>query len=218
MTFDPFGWAATLIPERLLYRLINIAMAIVSALFMIRRIMEYPHFYLKPLWVVETAIFVVLLLAFLRRDDPVDRAVGMREVVVPVVGALLPFALLTSPPHAAVLANKPAVLSIFWVMTAGTALTVWGMWTLRRAFSITVEARRVVSRGPYRFVRHPVYFGEIIAAAAVAALRFSPENMILLTAFVVVQLLRSKWEEKKLATAFTSYRRETEGAWWLWRE
>ena len=45
-------------------------------------------------------------------------------------------------------------------------LAVWGLLYLRKSFSIIPEARRVVSGGPYRFIRHPLYAAEIIVVPA----------------------------------------------------
>ncbi|MDF1554749.1 MAG: methyltransferase, partial [Deferrisomatales bacterium] len=85
-----------------------------------------------------------------------------------------------------------------------------------RSFSITVEARALVSRGPYRWVRHPVYLGEMATAAAVALWRWSPRNGVLLALFVAVQLLRSRWEEEKLARVFPAYRVLCRHSRWFW--
>ena len=38
-------------------------------------------------------------------------------------------------------------------------LGVYGLLYLRRSLSIIPEARRLVTGGPYRFIRHPLYAG-----------------------------------------------------------
>ena len=154
---------------------------------------------------METLIFVVFLVSYLIRKDPVNRSSGAKEIIVPLIGAILPFALLFSPPNLFIVASPVALQVIFYWMTAATALTVWGLWTLKRSFSITVEARDLVTNGPYRFVRHPIYSGEILTALAVTVWRFSLLNLFIITLFVVIQLLRAKWEEDKLALVFPGY-------------
>jgi protein-S-isoprenylcysteine O-methyltransferase Ste14 len=211
--FDPFGWAARLAPEKWLHRLIRAGAIAVFCFFLLRRIEEYGNFLLKPLWVVETVIYLVLIAAFLLRVDPLDRARGVREILVPLAGGILPFGLLISPPY---VANRAVLYAVFWWMTVATALTVWGMWTLRRSFSITVEARQLVTGGPYRWIRHPVYAGELLTAAAVAAWRFSALNVTLLLLFAAIQLLRSRWEERKLGRVFPAYATWAKTAWWFW--
>lgn len=215
--FDPFGWAARFIPERRLHQLIRFAAVALFALFLVKRLGEYDTFFLKPLWFVETAIYAVLLLAFLVRVEPVDRSVGWGQVALPLVGGVLPFALLLTAPHPAVFRDPLRLQWVFWMMTIATALTVWGMWTLRRAFSITVEARQLVTDGPYRFLRHPIYAGEIITAAAVALWRWSWLNAGILLLFIAIQLYRARAEERKLARAFAGYTTFAARAPWLWR-
>jgi protein-S-isoprenylcysteine O-methyltransferase Ste14 len=214
--FDPFGWAAHVVPEKWLHGLIRAGAIVVFCVFFVRRIGEYNDFLLKPLWVMETLIYLALIAAFLLRVNPVDRAKGLREVLVPLVGGLLPFALLTSPPYPGVRLNTAALYGVFWWMTVATALTVWGMWSLRRSFSITVEARELVTSGPYRWFRHPVYAGELLTGAAVMAWRFSILNLLLFALFAAVQLLRSRWEEKKLGRVFPGYDDWAKTVWWFW--
>ena len=90
------------------------------------------------------------------------------------------------------------------------------MWTLRKSFSITVEVRELVTNGPYRWIRHPVYLGEVLAAAAVTVWRFSFLNLAVLSFFVVLQLLRARLEEEKLARNIPAYKEYARKVWWGW--
>ena len=213
--FDPFGWLARLVPEVWLHRGLRGAAMLALGGFLLMRVGEYPRFTLKPLWAVETLLFAVLIAAYAVRVAPVDRARGVRDILVPLLGGVLPFGLLASPPHPSLAANRPVLLLVFWWMTAWTALIVWGMWCLRRAFNVTVEVRTLVLRGPYRWIRHPVYLGELATAVAVAVWRFSVLSVLLLVVFLAVQLLRAHWEEEKLTRVFPDYRSVRQGTWWF---
>ena len=48
----------------------------------------------------------------------------------------------------------------------GVLLTVAAFVNLGASFAVLPALRRVIDRGPYRFVRHPAYAGELIMAAA----------------------------------------------------
>ncbi|UCF30509.1 MAG: EamA family transporter [bacterium] len=217
LAFDPFGWLEGHIPTRRLHTIIRFGGAGVCAAFLAVRIFQYNGFALKPLWAAETLVFMVLVVAFLMRQDPVDRSRGFNEIIVPLTGSLLPFALLASDPVPWIMKSRTLLLGIFWWMTAATGFTAWGMWTLRRNFSITVEARSLVSKGPYRWVRHPIYLGEILTAAAVATWRFSAANLLILVIFIGVQLYRSRMEESKLERSFPEYGAFRGRTWWVIR-
>lgn len=203
--FDPFGWLEKYVPARIIHLAIRIGIIAVLIVFLSQRVSSYNLYMVKPLWFMETLIFIAFLVSYLIRQDPVCRSRGTREIIVPLIGGILPFALLFSPPNLFIAVKPLALQVIFYWMTASTALTFWGLWTLRRSFSITVEARELVTSGPYRFVRHPIYSGEILTALAVAIWRFSLLNFFIITLIVVIQLLRAKWEEDKLARVFPSY-------------
>lgn len=217
MSFDPFGMASRYLPERLLHRIISFSMTALLLFFLIHQIRQYSLFAVKPLWLAETALFTVLIIAYLFRTTPVSRSRGATEIVVPLIGSGLPFILLLAPPSPLVTGNSWLLYGLLWGMAAATLLTVWGMWTLRRAFSITVEARALVTSGPYRLLRHPIYCGEMLAATAVAAIRMSSANLAVLLLFIAVQLYRTRLEEQKLAAVFPDYRQFAAGSWWLWK-
>lgn len=216
-TFDPFGWASRFVPERRLHALVRWSGAALFAGLLTLRVAQYPSFALKPLWAAETFVFLALGAGYLVRSPPVDRSRGLREVLVPLAGSLLPFALLLTPPSPWVSGRRSLLLATFWWMAAGTALTGWGLWSLRRSFSITVEARSTVTGGPYRWVRHPVYLGELIAAGAVVFWRWSPAGAAVFALFAAVQLLRARWEEGKLLRSAPGYPEYARRAWWFWR-
>ena len=215
--FDPFGLVSRLIPEHSLHLLIKLFLALFCAVFLVMRFLEYGDFLLKPLWAVETAVYAVALAAFIRRRDPVDRAKGAVEIFLPAAGALLPFALLLTPPAPYVLARGWLLLAIFWWMTFSTLLTVVSFLYLGRSFSITPEARELVTGGPFRYIRHPAYLGEMLSASAVAAWRFSAANLLALAFFFALQLARARLEERKLAANFPEYPETVGKSWWFTR-
>jgi len=205
MHFDPFGFFEKWIPARVLHLLIRLGVIAVLIVFLFHRIGQYPRYFVKPLWAVETAIFVVFILSYAIRVEPVSRSSGFKEITIPLIGAVLPFALLFAPPNRLIVVNLAILYFIFYFMTIATAWTVWGLWALRGSFSITVEARPLVTSGPYRWIRHPVYLGEMLTAGTVMLWRFSFRNAVIYAAFVVIQLFRVRWEEEKLSRVFPSY-------------
>jgi protein-S-isoprenylcysteine O-methyltransferase Ste14 len=213
--FDPFGWLGQVVPVKWLHRIIRTGVLLVILIFLVMRIRQYDQFLFKPLWAAETLLYIIVAIAFAVRSDPVDRSRGVAEIIVPLIGSVLPFALLTKAPGAWIL-GKPFLLKVvFCWMAIAEGFTAWSIWSLRRSFSITVEARAVVTHGPYRWVRHPVYLGEILAAAAVVAWRWSLLNIAIFILFVIIQLLRARWEESKLRRTFPEYTTFSARSKWL---
>jgi protein-S-isoprenylcysteine O-methyltransferase Ste14 len=89
-----------------------------------------------------------------------------------------------------------------------TGFCVWllvSVLFLGRCFGVLPEARGLITAGPYRIVRHPVYLGEIGACAGLALAAFGTANAVLLGALIAAQLVRMRWEERALADAFPAY-------------
>lgn len=214
--FDPFGWFDFL-PERLRHRLLSAFVSTACAALLVLRVREWPHFLFKPLWFAEVLIYVVFIWMYTVRVEPVDRSRGALEIILPLVAGGFPFAFLLFPVNRDLVPTREKAMVLFAAMTLFTGLTIWGMVTLRKAFSVTVEARTLVTGGPYRFVRHPIYTGEILTAAMVVILRFTPLNAALFVLFVALQLYRSRLEERKLLRVFPEYRRTVGSALWFWK-
>jgi protein-S-isoprenylcysteine O-methyltransferase Ste14 len=94
----------------------------------------------------------------------------------------------------------------FVLLVGGVALSAWAMLTFRRAHTAIIPirpARRVVSHGPYRFTRNPMYVGLTIAYIGIAVLYNSAWPLILLP-LVLIVLVRTviEREEAYLRVAF----------------
>jgi protein-S-isoprenylcysteine O-methyltransferase Ste14 len=100
--------------------------------------------------------------------------------------------------------NLPQVLALGALGIGGNLLDVWGYGVLMHSFSIVPEARELKTAGPYRWVRHPIYLGQLVAQAGVWLVyaRLTWFAVTYFLAFVVIQLVRSIWEDRVLAEAF----------------
>jgi len=186
------------LPERA-YRVGGVVLFAVCVVHKVLVVGSYAN---KALWALETAVFACLALFYAVRAPVVEGPAGPAEALVPLLGGIWPFLLLLEPRGAFGLRHQPELLL---VMCAGTAVALWGYLYLNRAFTIMVEARVLKRGGPYRWVRHPVYAGQLVAAAAVVLWRWSPANLALGLAFAAIQVWRARLEERKLAAAFPEY-------------
>jgi len=76
---------------------------------------------------------------------------------------------------------------------------------LGRAFSIMPEARRLVTHGPYRVVRHPLYICEEVAVIGVFIQVLSPLAVFIFIMHAVFQVRRMLNEETVLEGTFPEY-------------
>ncbi len=80
--------------------------------------------------------------------------------------------------------------------------------SLKRSFGILPANRGVVSRGAYRFVRHPMYLGYFVTDLGFLLTNFSPFNLAVHVVQLSFQVGRILQEEKMLETdaAYRCYR------------
>jgi protein-S-isoprenylcysteine O-methyltransferase Ste14 len=88
------------------------------------------------------------------------------------------------------------------LMVLGVGVRVWAAVTLGSYYTTTLtmtEGQKVVTAGPYRWVRHPGYLGEILIWTGFGVLSSNLIAMVWLPVmFVAVLLYRISSEEKML--------------------
>lgn len=90
------------------------------------------------------------------------------------------------------------VCSMAWQFTAKVFLG--------RSFGLLPAQRGLVMTGPYRLVRHPIYFGYVIGHVGFLLANFSWRNAAVLALLYVAQLYRIRCEEAVLAASSSDYR------------
>ena len=105
---------------------------------------------------------------------------------------------------------------------AGLVMTVAGigLLTLARAqlgnsFSVTPQARALVTRGLYRKVRHPVYVFSSIGIAGLFLYLGLPWLLLLFVIIIPLQFFRARAEEKVLEEKFGEEFRAWKRTTWL---
>ena len=111
----------------------------------------------------------------------------------------------------ALVALSPVEAGPAWRLTAVIIITVGGLLSalvlvwLGRSFSITPQARALVTTGPYAVVRHPLYLCEEITVIGVMLLHFSVAAVLIVVVQWIFQLRRMSNEEQVLRSVFPEY-------------
>jgi len=152
---------------------------------------------------LSTIIFLLLMaMAVILRTRPSARASGLEPRISALVGTFLIYGIVLFPRREFALSLE--AISTVLVMI-GNIGSVVALSKLGRSFSIMAETRRLVTTGPYRFVRHPLYLAEEIAMVGVFMQFTSVWTVLLLAAQIAFQLRRIHNEETVLAASFPEY-------------
>jgi protein-S-isoprenylcysteine O-methyltransferase Ste14 len=119
-------------------------------------------------------------------------------IFILVVGKVQPEWLRPTPNEALRFAG-----AILWL--AAAVICLWPLWYLRRSFSLEPEARTLVTSGPYRLARHPIYTVYLLINAGILLRHLTLPLALVLAAWVVLLLIRVRYEEGVLMAAFPEY-------------
>jgi protein-S-isoprenylcysteine O-methyltransferase Ste14 len=99
-----------------------------------------------------------------------------------------------------------AVLASDVLLIAGLAFAIGSVAVLGRCFGILPDVRGLVTHGPYRYVRHPLYLGELTAVLGIVLGSRQPlwagATWI---ACLGLQLARTGYEERNISAEFPQY-------------
>jgi len=151
---------------------------------------------------IASALFVAMqIVLFLVRKPPVAKLSGAAPRVVAAAGSntgLLYYFLQRAGSQWAI----PSAILIALGMAASTVALLY----LGRAFSILPQARQLVTSGPYRIVRHPLYLAEQVSSFGVMLQFVQPWSALVFLFGVALQWPRMIFEERILAETFPEYR------------
>jgi protein-S-isoprenylcysteine O-methyltransferase Ste14 len=142
-------------------------------------------------------VFVIVV-----RLRPVAKSSGFVPRLFALAGTCMPSFMTVLPRNPDSLAVNIAACVLIAI---GFGLAVYAFSYLNRSASIMPEARRLVTGGPYRLLRHPVYLFEEIGIIGLALPFASAWALLWLLLHIGCQFQRMKNEERVLRGAFPEY-------------
>ena len=149
-----------------------------------------------------TIFFVTLAWLMVARPAAVARREGLVPLLISMVGTYGVWLVAFLP--AAVLSPAMGMVSAAVTLT-GSILIVFSIVCLGTSFSIAPQARALITHGPYRIVRHPLYAAEEIAIVGVAMNVAWWAAAPFLIVHIALQLRRMSYEETLLRSVFPEY-------------
>jgi protein-S-isoprenylcysteine O-methyltransferase Ste14 len=141
------------------------------------------------LLVSETLVLVLTIVR--RKATLVDRS--LIAAVVTTTAVTGPFLLRASNTGGLMPDAVTAALSV-----AGLIVVIAGKLVLGRSFGIVPANRGVVTRGPYLYVRHPIYTGYLITHVGFLAAHPTVWNALALITADLALVIRALYEERVL--------------------
>lgn len=99
------------------------------------------------------------------------------------------------------------------LLLVGLGMVSLARFQLGRSFSVTPQARKLVTHGLYSRIRNPIYFFGAVAMAGFFLIIQRPTLWVLFMAVVVIQIVRARREaavlEAKFGEEYRTYRSRT---------
>jgi protein-S-isoprenylcysteine O-methyltransferase Ste14 len=144
---------------------------------------------------LEAVLVCIRKLPLQKLEGVVPRTIALLAAYCPLVVVLLPHRVL-SMPEAAV------SVGLLLVGTLGGIVT---LAFLGRSFAILPQARQLITNGPYRYIRHPLYLFGQTSLIGVSLQFMQPWGLIIAAACFLLQFPRMRYEEKVLLETFPGY-------------
>lgn len=169
--------------------------------FFLYRFIPVAHEHPFGLLVVLSESMVFVFVLFRRFGPAVNTG---RAWLAAIVGTCAPLLVLPSG-GTQVIASPVAYV----LMLAGILFSISAKLTLRRSFGIVAANRGVQLSGPYRLVRHPMYFGYLLSHLSFVLLNLSAWNVGVYAACWSAMFVRIRLEEGILSedVAYQTYSR-----------
>jgi protein-S-isoprenylcysteine O-methyltransferase Ste14 len=138
-------------------------------------------------WALPLFAHAMISALFLVLHRKTGRHAPLLQRIVAWASALLPFAVQIDRP-------VPVILRV--LSLAGVVMAIWTILVLGKSFDVSPADRGLVSKGPYRWLRHPMYASELFSVVVLVIVELSLRNVLVTLTLAATLVLRIRWEEK----------------------
>ena len=88
---------------------------------------------------------------------------------------------------------------------SGFALVIWAVKAMKRNGNVTPVPKKtaqLITGGPYKYIRHPMYIAQIIAVIPLIYENYSINRLYALLILIITLLFKLHYEEKRLIEHF----------------
>ncbi|BBB48062.1 methyltransferase family protein [Pelolinea submarina] len=138
-------------------------------------------------WALPLFAHAMLSACMLVLHRKTSRHAPLLQRLIAWASALLPFAVQVNN-------SVPAMnrfLSLF-----GVVIAIWAIAALGKSFDVSPADRGLVKRGPYKWLRHPMYASELFSVIVIVVVDLSLRNILVTLVLLATLYLRIHWEEK----------------------
>jgi protein-S-isoprenylcysteine O-methyltransferase Ste14 len=113
----------------------------------------------------------------------------------------------------------PDIWYLLLPLIAGVLLGLWSIASMGirnlNAGPDVLPSATLVSSGPYKMIRHPMYLAIILAIIPMVIDDFTPLRLLLLILLGTILILKIRYEESMLGRQFPDYSHYASGTWRL---
>jgi len=173
-----------------------------------------PRAVVSALSILAGGLYTMMIASlYVLRYKPVNKFAGFWPSLAAVLGGFLLFGLVWFKPNAHIGMTAQIIASLLILIS--NILAAYILTRLGRSFSILPEGRKLVTKGPYKIVRHPLYMAEFFATIGTMIIYLSVGAVVLAVAQTLLQLVRIHYEEKVLTENFPEYKAYAKKTWRL---
>ena len=151
---------------------------------------------------LSLVVYLFMVGAYLLRRERAASDSSSLARCIAVCATFLPFVMPLRPGRQVSMTTELIASAILLVGLAGCVWSLRHLWT---SFSVIPQARTLVSSGPYRWVRHPLYTTEIVVNLGMAIHFGRPYHWAVFLLLVAGQSYRARREERLLCAHLSGY-------------